>query len=153
MSNPTLGYEEDTKISKTEIATFQLNEAISLFIENKFLCALTLAGAAEEVLARLVNSKGDKSIVERSFDSIQKIREIGFSAQDNLQKNKVFKQWNEGRNTVKHHSEGETEMVTINLFDEAYWIIERALANAKYLDVCIENENDFENWCMVQLHL
>jgi len=52
MLAPTLGYEDDTEISKAEIAQVQLTEAIALFIEERFLCALTLSGAAEEVLTR-----------------------------------------------------------------------------------------------------
>ena len=54
MSLPTLGYEDNTTLSKISIAQMQLVEAISLFIENKFLCATTLAGAAEEILGKLI---------------------------------------------------------------------------------------------------
>ena len=154
MPTPTLGYEDDTEISKTEIAQVQLTEAIALFIEEKFLCALTLSGAAEEVLARLLNAKGEKSVVEESFEQVQKIREAtGLAVMDKKPKNEVFNQWNAGRNTVKHHNKNESEIVTINLFDEGYWMIKRALANASRLGIPIHNELDFENWCIEQIHL
>jgi len=154
MPTPTLGYEDDTEISKSEIAREQLTEAIALFIKGKFLCALTLSGAAEEVLGRLLNAKNEKSIVESSFEEIQKIREAtGLAVMENKPKNEIFNQWNSARNTVKHHNKSENEIVKINLFDEGYWMIKRALANASRLGIAIHNELDFENWCIEQIHL
>ena len=76
MHTPTLGYEGDTAISKLEIARIQLEEAIALFLGEKFLCALTLSGAAEEILSRLLNARGQRSAVEESVDSILKIKQI-----------------------------------------------------------------------------
>ena len=84
MQTPTLGYEEDTQISKSEIAQIQLTEAIALFMSEKFLTAITLAGAAEEILARLVNSSGEDSVVEEAYAEIQNLREItGLSVMEN----------------------------------------------------------------------
>jgi hypothetical protein len=154
MRTPTLGYEEDTQIGKREIAQTQLKEAIALFLDEKFLCAITLAGAAEEVLARLLNAAGEQSVVEESVEAIQRIREeTGLAIMDNRPKKEIFNAWNNARNTIKHHNEKAEETVTINLFDEAYWMIKRALANASILGVPISNELDFENWCIVKLHL
>lgn len=154
MPTPTLGYEDDSEISKTEIARLQLTEAISLFIKEKFLCALTLSGAAEEILARILNARDEKSIVEESFEQIQKIREAtGLAVMGNKSKKEIFNQWNAARNTVKHHNKSENEIVRINLFDEGYWMIKRALANASRLGIPIHNELDFENWCIEQIHL
>lgn len=154
MHTPTLGYEDDTQITKSEIARVQLTEAIALFLEEKFLCSITLAGAAEEVFARLLNAHGEESVVEDSFKSIQKLREAtSFSAMKNHTKNEIFKHWNIARNAIKHHNKDEEETVTINLFDEAYWMIKRGIANASKLDITIHNESDFENWCIVKIHL
>lgn len=74
MKTPTLGYEDDTAISKHEIAVVQLEEAIALLIGEKFLCALTLAGAAEEILSRLLNASGQPSAVEQSAEAVQNIK-------------------------------------------------------------------------------
>lgn len=154
MRTPTLGYEDDTQISKSDIGRTQLTEAIALFLGEKFLSAITLAGAAEEVLARLLNARGEQSVVEASFKEIQKLREsTGLAVMENRPKNEIFSQWNNARNTLKHHNERAEETVTINLFDEAYWMIKRALANASKLDISIHNESDFENWCIINLHL
>jgi hypothetical protein len=154
MPTPTLGYEDDTKISKIEIAQIQLTEAISLFMEEKFLCALTLSGAAEEVLARLLNAKGEQSVVEESVAKVEEIRSVtGLAVMGNKPPKEMFNQWNSARNTVKHHGKNEEEIVTLNLFDEGYWMIKRALGNASRLGAVIENHQDFENWCIEQIHL
>jgi len=154
MRTPTLGYEDDTRIGKREIAQTQLKEAIALFLDEKFLCAITLAGAAEEVLARLLNAAGEQSVVEESVESIQRLRDAtGLAVMEDRPKKEIFNAWNNARNTIKHHNEKSEETVTINLFDEAYWMIKRALANASKLSVPISNEVDFENWCIVELHL
>lgn len=154
MRTPSLGYQDDTQIGKREIAQTQLREAIALFLDEKFLCAITLAGAAEEILARLLNAGGEQSVVEESVDAIQRLRETtGLAIMESRPKKEIFNLWNNARNTIKHHNEKSEESVTINLFDEAYWMIKRALGNASKLGVPISNEVDFENWCIVELHL
>ena len=153
MHIPTLGFEEDTEISKSEIAREQLTEAIALFLQEKFLCAITLAGAAEGVLAGLVKALGEKAIVERSVEAIERIRNAtGLSVMEKLPPTKIYTDWNSTRNAIKHHAKDEANIVTINLFDEAYWMIKRALSNASNLGISISNEIDFENWCILELH-
>ena len=150
----TLGFEDDSHISKIEIARTQLVEAINLFLEGKYLCAITLAGAAEEVLARILNQRGDVSVVEESFLSIQKIREFtGLSTMNGKPKNEIFNEWNSARNTLKHHGKADDEIVKINLFDEAYWMIKRGIANAQKLEIPIKNQLDFENWIIVNINM
>mgnify|MGYP001766917021 CR=1 FL=1 len=154
MTTPKLGYEEDTRITKTEIARVQLTEAISLFLAGKHLCAITLSGAAEEIFARLLNSRGEKSIVESSFHEIQSIREkTGLCVMSNRLKNEVFNEWNSARNTLKHHGKESEETISLNLFDEAYWMIRRALSNAEKLSISIDNEPEFENWVIIKINL
>ena len=86
-----LGFEDDSHISRIEIARTQLVEAINLFLAGEYLCAITLSGAAEEVLARLLNQRGDVSVVEESFLSIEKIRETtGISVMGGKPKNEIF---------------------------------------------------------------
>jgi hypothetical protein len=150
----TLGFEANTNISKTDIARTQLVEAIELFLAGKYLCAITLAGAAEEVFARLLNQRQEKSVVEESFQAIQHIRETtGLSAKGVKTKSEIFNEWNSARNTLKHHGKSDDEIVTINLFDEAYWMIKRSLANAENLKASIRNQLDFENWIIININM
>ena len=150
----TLGFEKDRRISKSEVARTQLAEAINLFLAGKYLCAITLAGAAEEVLARLLNQQGKISVVEESFQALQHIREeVGLFAMSGKPKNKIFNEWNFARNMLKHHSKTDDEFVVINLFDEAYWMIKRSLANAEKLKIPINNQLDFDSWIVINVNM
>jgi hypothetical protein len=150
----TLGFEDPVEITKSEIARVQLAEAIELFLVGKYLPGITLAGAAEEILARLLNQKGEGSIVERSIELILELREqTALPVMGGKTKKEIFNEWNAARNQLKHHNEPEEEVVSINLFDEAYWMIRRALSNASKLGVQIENEREFENWVITNINM
>lgn len=71
----------------------------------------------------------------------------------NRPKNMIFNEWNTARNTLKHHGKESDEAITINLFDEAYWMIKRALSNATKLNITIDNEIDFESWVVININL
>ena len=62
----TLGYVDDVKITKREIAQVQLVQAIELFVSEKFLPSITLAGAAEEILGSLIAMQGDTPAIKVS---------------------------------------------------------------------------------------
>jgi hypothetical protein len=154
MNTPTLGYEDDTEISKPEVARLQLEEAIRLFVAKKFLCALTLAGAAEEILARLANAAGKPSVTEASTAAIAELKNRAeITGLADVTQASVFNRWNKARNAAKHHNSKESEILTLNVLDEAYWMIRRGLANAKTVGVRIGNEVDFENWVVVNINM
>ncbi|MBS1635380.1 MAG: hypothetical protein JST26_05610 [Bacteroidetes bacterium] len=48
------------KIHQIDIALIQLERACSLFFEGDLICALTLAGAAEEILGEIANKESKK---------------------------------------------------------------------------------------------
>ena len=154
MSTVTLGFEDDTNLSKSEIAETQIVEAISLFLAGKYLCAITLAGAAEAIFAGMLAQRGETSAVEDSVGSIQRIRDCtGLSVMDGKRDSELFKDWNGARNKLKHHGTNEDARVTLNLFDEAYWMIKRAAYNAEKLAVPIVNRDGFENWIIQNVNM
>lgn len=53
-----------TRYSRLDLASVQLDKAISLFLNGEHLCALTLAGAAEEILGKLTNAAGNAHALE-----------------------------------------------------------------------------------------
>ena len=63
MAAPSLGFEDDTHLSKSDVATIQLAEAIVLFVAERFLPALTLAGAAEEIFGLLLVRRGGVPVI------------------------------------------------------------------------------------------
>ena len=150
----TLGFEDDVRITKSEIAQVQLVQAIELFVAKKFLPSITLAGAAEEIFARLLSLRGDTPVIEQSYKEIQRIKEVtGLSAMGDKPKNQIFNEWNSAKNNLKHHNESDGDFILLNVFDEAYWMIKRALANSEKLGVRIQNETDFDNWIVENINM
>jgi len=154
MNAPTLGYEDDSTLTKREIARLQLVEAIDLFLRGNFICALTLAGAAEGVLAGLLAVEGRASAVEESASGILTLLDaIGLHTIQPRKDTDYYNEWNKARNLAKHHGKKEAESVTLNQFDEAYWMIERALRNASLLALSVENVDDYRNWIIVNINM
>ena len=151
---PTLEYVNDVQITKSEIAQVQLVQAIELFLSEKFLPSITLAGAAEEILGRLIAMQGDDPVIEETFSEIQRIREItGLSVMGAKSKKEIINGWNSVRNNLKHHNESENDFIVLNMFDEAYWMIKRALINATKLGIPINNQIDFDNWIITHINM
>lgn len=67
---PSLGIEEDSTISVHEGALIQLNDSIRLFVAGSYLSSVTLAGAADELLGKLLSKQGGQSAIHESLDSI-----------------------------------------------------------------------------------
>lgn len=112
-------------LTKLEIAERQLNRAISLLIENNDrVSAITLAGAAEEILAALLKSAGKTDVLsEICQESVDMGRSIG-----GAWKTGEFKyDFNFVKNELKHHDNG---LENIPIFEEASKeIINRAIEN------------------------
>ena len=150
---PSLGYQADTTLQKSEVARIQLFEAISLFTEEKFIPSITLAGAAEEIFGKILHIKGELSVIKESTKAIENLRlETGFLFMEGKSEREMLDDWNFTRNSLKHLIGPVEEPITLNLCDEAYWMIKRALLNAKRLQLPISNENDFDNWVVVNIN-
>ena len=150
VGTPTIGYEEDSTFSRGDIARLQLVEAIRLFVDDKFLAALTLAGAAEEILGKLLARQGGTPIIKESAQAIAELRDkTGLSVMDGKSQKQLIDEWNTARNMVKHLVNPESETVTLNCCDEAYWMIRRGLENARMLGIEIDNRDDFDSWFII----
>jgi hypothetical protein len=154
MKTPTLGYEEDSAVTKQAVAIAQLEGAIALFVSEKWICAVTLAGAAEGVLSGLLAARRRPSATEETVAQVGQLRkQTGLTIACNASSRDMFRHWNNARNLLKHHSPGEEEVFTVNLCDEAYWMIRRALRNAKELSLVVRNSDEFENWAVVNINM
>lgn len=71
----SLGYTEEERFHRADIAIIQLVKAIELFVIEQFIPSITLAGAAEEILGKLLQERGEVPVLEESFTEIQKIRD------------------------------------------------------------------------------
>lgn len=87
-------------ITKIDAARIQIDAAIEHFFKGEYVPAITLAGAAEDILAGLLRAKGQQSAFEFLHEWYQKTYGVLISKQE------FSRQFaNLGRNWLKHASE------------------------------------------------
>ena len=124
-------------LSAQEIAEHQLLAALKLWSEKDYLSALTLAGAAEEILGKRLRKLGR----EPSFDQIKNQIVNAAKAQgdtDNGTEKLVADLLNQSRNELKHYAGDES--ISFDLREDASEILERALANHQLLTGVVMEE-------------
>ena len=131
---------KDRDYSKTEIALYQLEKAIELFLEGSdYISCITLAGASEEITGRMIQQAGGKSFLDLVREYYKDDPEIDTS--------KKFYHWARGtRNALKHfNEENEKEVYVCKL--EAQQYVQAAVAN--YLNINFlytKTISDFMKW-------
>ncbi|MBT5031961.1 MAG: hypothetical protein HOM55_06670 [Proteobacteria bacterium] len=99
-------------ISKLEAAKVQLDRAIQLFFENDHVCAVSLAGAAEDILGSLLQHRGQQSPFEFLHDWYQ----TEYSA--NVTKRDFSREIaNLPRNWLKHTNEHAASELDVSIVD------------------------------------
>lgn len=110
-----------SRFTKFDVAQLQLDAAASLFMEGKFIPAITLAAAAEEILGKLLPPESQSAQEELMQLLADKLQVSPREARD------VY--LNAVRNSLKHHSSSaETHIETDPETDSLVWIA-RALTN------------------------
>ncbi|MFK5951402.1 MAG: hypothetical protein QM500_21820 [Methylococcales bacterium] len=149
-SNPAdskLSFEENVTLKKSEIAMLQLEDAINLFMSGKRISVITLAGASDGILAGLLEQRGETSAADDTWNHIEEVRDkTGIAFAGERTKKDAFKEWNYHRNRLKHHDKRDEEVLKFSAFDQAYYSIQRANADAKKLGLKARNLQIYENW-------
>lgn len=120
-----------------EIAERQLLAAIRLWHEGDYVSAITLAGAAEEILGKRLRKKGK----EPSFDNIKSaIMALSQTLGDENQKTEkiVADLLNQTKNELKHYS-GDDHL-EFDLLEDSIELLERAITNYQMLTGVMHNE-------------
>jgi hypothetical protein len=112
-------------ISKKEIALTQLRRSIELFGQEDFICAITLAGAADEILTRIAESHGKNSAAKNIKTIKDQLVRIGWLESESL--GEIRKDINKVKNELKHFSVDED--VSADFREEALEMITGALMN------------------------
>ena len=121
------------RLSKIDIAVSQLNVALTFYLEDRELVsAITLAGAAEEILGKICEQKGKPSSLSRHAESARSLHlhlkslfpevfthDPGTKTFVNLR--------NETRNELKHLISGKA--IDVDLNEKAGRIIAHAVEN------------------------
>lgn len=135
--------EETMTLTKLQVATWQLDVAIRLFLEGDYLSSLTLAGAAEEILGRLSERAGKSVAVDAIVDYHWGDTDPAMT--DEKRKDILLKVMNTPRNAVKHaNNPGETHFVVEQCFP--LQMIMRAMPMARALGAEITKEAEIVAW-------
>jgi hypothetical protein len=114
--------------SKQQIALTQLETGLRLFQEaSDYYSVVTLAGAADEILGRLLESRGGVTALvslARASAAIH-LKVHGVPSEE-----KVFIQRaNLARNSLKHHDGRDEDPVRLDIREEAGDMLDRAISN------------------------
>ena len=132
--------------NRVELAIEQLHIAIDLFLTGRsFVSALTLAGAADEVLGRKAERFGTKKTISVQYEVITKLLE---KLQREAPTFKEFaKERNETRNAVKHMAPDAEEFFIANLASEAVAKIGSACNNYENCGLPLTDKmREFTGW-------
>lgn len=95
------------KLTNLQVAQIQLNRAISLYLgERDYVSALTLAGAAEEILGSLLNKAGQKNALEETVEASIAMEKL-LLGNDGSKPKDVRDIVNYFRNRLKHYNDNE----------------------------------------------
>ena len=115
-----------SRVSKLDAARMQLDAAADLFLRGKYIPAITLAAAAEEILARLL-PPGAQSSQSELLPLL--VASLGVSEQ--VARDQYL---NNTRNALKHHSNNAESTIELDAhIDAKVWIV-RAFNNYVKLD-------------------
>ena len=109
-------------VSKTDIALIQLRTAVQLYNRGNFICSLTLAGAAEEVLGQIAKREtGQNALIDQKV-WLDQIADYFKKSRPSL--NKVSVARNKVKNEAKHNNSGFDSTLELDFkFDAEEFII------------------------------
>lgn len=132
-------------VGKVQAASHQLDWAIRLLLDHGApIPAITLAGAAEEILGRAVKDQSAHEVLIR-----------GFIESHGLERTEISQQYlNKARNWLKHwSSDGDSEYQSFDLLNEAVQGIARGITNLSSYNQSIPSEGPrFLQWLKDSKH-
>jgi hypothetical protein len=118
-------------LTNLEIAERQLDRSIQLFLDEKdFISSLTLAGAAEEILGKLLNKRGESHSLAYLIAGCLKLNNItSDSSPSEIKKTEkgIVNLANYFKNRAKHYNDAESITFSVDFY--AADIIDRAMDN------------------------
>lgn len=120
---------EETR-TPCEVACEHLRHAIEHFCKREYVPAITLAGAAQEVLGRIAKNRTGQDAIDRSLDWHTEVAKlVGYSYEPELTRKHVADGLNWIRNQLKHNSKGLDEPANISFGKAAVSQIDAAVLN------------------------
>jgi len=128
--------------NKVDLAREQLDVAISLFRKKKFASALTLAGAAEEILGKALSHRGQLNSLELKYETLEPILTMRRKTKEDF-----IRDENRALIAVTHMESASEPSVTLHLEEAALSMIVRACENSDLLGLPhTARMREFENY-------
>jgi hypothetical protein len=115
------------RLTKRRIALIQLEQSVRLLDAGDPVSALTLAGAAEEILGRMAERKGHRPRVDYSAQCLGSLYD--WARKPRPSKNQLIASVNSTRNHLKHQDDGRNIKVVADFKFEAEDILIRGMFN------------------------
>lgn len=109
------------RLSKVDLAVIQFESAITAFRAGAFVEAITLSGAAEEILGTLCKSR-------KGENALEIYKKIAKSYDSNLEEKKYGDYLNKHRNALKHVDVSKDFYINVNI-EHAKDMLVRATIN------------------------
>ena len=123
--NKEIDTSNDLILSKLEIASHQLDQALKLFLDNNdYVSSVTLAGASEEILGKILEKQGQLHSLNDLTSTCVKIGKHVYGEQ--WHEKEFVSIANYFRNGFKHYDDGNPIAINRECASE---IIERAISN------------------------
>ncbi len=120
--------DRERSYERRQIAKIQLETALRLYFEGKdFFSVLTLAGAAEEILGRLVEARGGECSLVSLTNAMSRIYWLEFN--EDLPPKAFAERANRARNALKHLDRSDTSPIVLDIEQEAADMLDRAVTN------------------------
>jgi hypothetical protein len=137
-------------MEKKDIALQQLIDSANLYRKGRYCSALTLAGAAEEILGKISKRRTGRNQLEHEIEYLESV--YRYLKKPIPPKKELVNQINRTKNELKHNDEGENLWVKSDFENECALLFVRAVKN--YFDAYKEMPkskavlNLFEDICL-----
>jgi len=126
--------------SKLEVATQQLDTALLLYFQKKeYFSAITLAGAAEEILGVYLKRHKQPNAFDQDLEASLRVYRWLFKKEGS--RDRIHKVINKAKNSAKHMMGKNDVTVRCNARTEAKEVLDRAVSNY-YSLMCFEELNE-----------
>jgi hypothetical protein len=134
------------RYTKRRIALIKMEQSLNLLVSGGPVSALTLAGAAEEILGRIVQRKGKKPSVESLADWVGSIYD--WAGKPRPSKKKLIASENRVRNELKHQDDGRNVTIEADFRFHCEEMLLRCMYN--YFDAfgCFPRSRNLRFWFM-----
>ncbi len=125
-------------MEKKDIALKQLRAAAKLYNSGDYISAITLSGAAEEILGRIAKARTKINELKKETDYLKSVYDYFSSPVPN--EKELISKINRVKNELKHNDSGVNNWIEADFENEAVMLFVKAVKN--YFNAYGEMPND-----------